>query len=69
MEKTMSGQSREWKEGRRLRVRELKQLGWKQMDIVTALGMTPGAVSQRMTQAEKVSKGYSTAKYLVADRA
>lgn len=53
MEKTLSSQSREWKEGRRLRAWELKQLGWKQTDIATALGVTPGAVSQWMTRAEK----------------
>jgi transposase len=53
MEKTLSSQSREWKEGRRLRAWELRQLGWKQTDIATALGVTPGAVSQWMTRAEK----------------
>jgi len=53
MEKTLSSQSREWKEGCRLRAWELKQLGWKQTDIATALGVTPGAVSQWMTRAEK----------------
>jgi transposase len=36
----------DWREGRRQRAWELKQQGWKQQDIATALGVTPGAVSQ-----------------------
>jgi transposase len=38
----------EWREGRRRRAWELKQLGWKQHDIAVALGVTKGAVSQWM---------------------
>lgn len=38
----------EWREGRRRRAWELKQLGWKQQDIAAALGVTKGAVSQWM---------------------
>src|SRR4051794_33457173 len=36
----------DWKAWRRIRAPELKQLGWKQRDIATALGVTEGAVSQ-----------------------
>ena len=36
----------DWREGRRFRARELHQQGWKQKDIVAALGVTHGAVSQ-----------------------
>ena len=39
-----------WREGRRLRAWELHQQGWKQKDIATALGITPGAVSQWMAR-------------------
>jgi predicted transcriptional regulator len=35
----------DWRERRR-RAWELKQEGWKQRDDATALGVTPGAVSQ-----------------------
>ena len=46
MEKTLSSQATNWKEGRRLRAWELYQEGWKQRDIGNALGVTQGAVSQ-----------------------
>ncbi len=38
----------DWHEGRRRRARELKEQGWKQQDSAAALGVTPGAVSQRL---------------------
>jgi transposase len=38
----------EWREGRRLRAWDLKQAGWTQQAIATALGVTAGAVSQWM---------------------
>lgn len=41
-----------WREGRRLRAWELKQQGWKQCDIATALGVSEGAVSQWMRLAQ-----------------
>jgi transposase len=44
-------QPTDWREGRRLRAWELHQLGWKQKDIATALGVTRGAVSQWMARA------------------
>jgi transposase len=46
MEKTLSSQATNWREGRRLRAWELHQKGWKQRDIADALGVTQGAVSQ-----------------------
>ena len=46
MEKTLSSQATNWKEGRRLRAWELYQEGWKQRDVGNALGVTQGAVSQ-----------------------
>jgi len=48
MEKTLSTQARDWREGRRLRAFELKERGWKQTQIADALGVTEGAVSQWM---------------------
>lgn len=38
--------ARDWREVRRRRAWDLKQQGWKQRDIATALGVTEGAVSQ-----------------------
>jgi transposase len=46
MERTLSGQATNWREGRRLRAWELHQQGWKQKDIADALGVSQGAVSQ-----------------------
>ena len=46
MEKTLSSQATNWREGRRLRAWELHQKGWKQHKIADALGVTQGAVSQ-----------------------
>jgi transposase len=46
MEKTLSSQASDWREGRRLRAWELKQQGWNQREIARALGVTEGAVSQ-----------------------
>lgn len=46
MEKTLSSQATNWREGRRLRAWELKQQGWNQREIARALGVTEGAVSQ-----------------------
>lgn len=53
MEKTLSSQATDWREGRRLRAFELKQEGWKQQEIADALGVSKGAVSQWMKRAEK----------------
>jgi transposase len=53
MEKTLSTQARDWREGRRLRAFELKERGWKQTHIADALGVTEGAVSQWMKRAKE----------------
>src|SRR5919202_2862735 len=53
MEKTLSSQASDWREGRRLRAFELKERGWKQTQIADALGVTEGAVSQWMKRAEQ----------------
>src|SRR6266566_1595141 len=42
---------REVREWRRMRAVQLKQQGWKQRDIASALGITQGAVSQWLTAA------------------
>src|SRR5215212_10069582 len=51
MEKILSSQAKDWREGRRLRAFELKEQGWKQKEIAQALGGTEGAVSQWMRRA------------------
>jgi transposase len=53
METTLSHQVTDWREGRRLRVFELYQQGWKQVAIAQALGLTQGAVSQIVQRARK----------------
>jgi len=53
MEKTLSSQARDWREGRRLRALELKERGWKQAQIADALGVSEGAVSQWMKRARE----------------
>ena len=53
MEKTLSTQATNWREGRRLRALELKERGWKQTQIADALGVTEGAVSQWMKRARE----------------
>jgi transposase len=53
MEKPLSSQATNWREGRRLRALELKERGWKQSEIAEALGVTEGAVSQWMKRAKE----------------
>lgn len=53
MEKTLSSQASDWREGRRLRAFELKERGWKQRQIADALGVSEGAVSQWMKRAKE----------------
>ena len=53
MEKTLSTQAKDWREGRRFRALELKEQGWKQTHIAEALGVSEGAVSQWMKRARE----------------
>jgi transposase len=53
MERTLSSQASDWREGRPLRAFELKERGWKQTQIADALGVTEGAVSQWMKRARE----------------
>jgi predicted transcriptional regulator len=48
MSGTDSRRAADWREGRRIRAWELKQKGRKQRDIAQALGVSAGAVSQRL---------------------
>src|SRR3712207_2963314 len=57
MEKSLSSQASDWREGRRLRAFELKERGWKQTEIADALGVSEGAVSQRMKRAREEGVG------------
>jgi transposase len=45
------GSPQSWKEGRRKRLLELKQKGWKQDDIAAAFGVSAAAVSQWVAEA------------------
>jgi transposase len=51
MDNSLSKLATDWREGRRLRAFELKQLGWSQQRIAEALGVSKGAVSQWMKRA------------------
>src|SRR5919199_3825533 len=51
MDNSLSKEATDWREGRRLRAFELKQLGWSQQRIAEALGVSKGAVSQWMKRA------------------
>lgn len=42
----------DWREARRLRAWELREIGWQQVRIAEALGVTRGAVSQWFKKAE-----------------
>jgi transposase len=46
MDKQGAPRRADWREERRKRAWDLKQLGWKQKDIAAALGVSEGAVSQ-----------------------
>lgn len=49
-------QPEDWREARRLRAWELKQMGWKATRIAEAMGVTRGAVSQWFKKAEAEGK-------------
>ena len=53
MDKTLSSEATNWREGRRLRALELKERDWKQTQIADALGVSEGAVSQWMKRARE----------------
>ena len=53
----LSHDAADWREGRRLRAWELHAAGWSQAAIAEALGVTPGAVSQRMRRAREEGGG------------
>lgn len=53
MGKTLASQATDWREGRWLRVFELKEDGWSQKQIANALGVSKGAVSQWMKRAKE----------------
>jgi transposase len=53
MNQTLINQAISWREGRRLRAYELRQLGWQQHRIATALGVSDAAVSQWLKSARK----------------
>jgi transposase len=53
MEKALSSQATNWREGRRLRALELKEQGWKHSEIAEALRVTEGVVSQWMKRARE----------------
>jgi transposase len=46
-------QPHDWREARRLRAWELRELGWKPVRIAEALGVTRGAVSQWFKRADE----------------
>ena len=53
MEKILSSQATNWREGRRLHAWKLHQKGWKQQAISEALEVTQGAVSQWLKRVKK----------------
>jgi transposase len=53
VERTLSSQASDWREGRRLPAFDLKERGWKQKQIADALGVSEGALSQWMKRARE----------------
>ena len=46
MSKAQANQANDWREARRIHAWELHRMGWSQLRIAEALGVTQGAVSQ-----------------------
>ena len=53
MDKKLSNQAKDWREGRRLRAWELHEQRWTQLRIAEALGVTQGTVSQWLKRARE----------------
>jgi transposase len=53
MDKKLSNQAKDWREGRRLRAWELHEQNWTQLRIAEALGVTQGTVSQWLKRARE----------------
>jgi transposase len=51
MSRSPTGEAATWREGRRQQAWELFQMGWRQRQIATALGVSESAVSQWLAQA------------------
>jgi predicted transcriptional regulator len=62
MDKTLSSQATNWREGGGLLAKELHQKGWQQQAMADALGVTQGAVSQWLKRAEE-PQAYATDVY------
>jgi transposase len=54
MSRSTTREAATWREGRRQRAWELCQMGWRQRQIATALGVSESAVSQWLAQARHV---------------
>jgi len=53
MSRSATREAATWREGRRQRAWELFQMGWRQRQIATALGVSEGAVSQWLAQVRR----------------
>jgi transposase len=53
MSRSTTREAATWREGRRQRAWELFQMGWRQRQIATALGVSESAVSQWLAQARQ----------------
>jgi transposase len=53
MSRSTTREAATWREGRRQRAWELFQMGWRQHQIATALGVSESAVSQWLAQARR----------------
>src|SRR5919202_622659 len=53
MSRSTTSEAATWREGRRQRAWELFQMGWRQRQIATALGVSESAVSQWLAQVRR----------------